>query len=131
MICIVRQIQEKYIEQNIELYAVFTDLKKEDSTLSNNGLWISLDKSEWPTKFINIRHFHKNMTGQLSSDGGLSKPLPILNGMKQGCVLGLVFSGLSFTDIVNYTTDNPQKSIYIRYRINGKVPKAYFNNKSS
>jgi hypothetical protein len=52
MIFAVRQLQEKCIEQNIPLYAVFIDLTKAFDTVSREALWKMLLKFGCPTKFV-------------------------------------------------------------------------------
>ena len=52
MIFTVRQRQEKYQEQNMDLYMTFADLTKAFDTVSREGLWKIIAKFGCPTKFI-------------------------------------------------------------------------------
>ena len=64
MIFSVRQVQEKCIEQNMNLVAVFIDLTKAFDTVNREALWVILSKLGCLTKkFVNlIRQFHDDMT---------------------------------------------------------------------
>ena len=69
MIVSVRQVQEKCIEQNVDLIAVFIDLTNAFDTINREALWVILSKLGCPNKFVNpIRRFHDGMTGQVLSD---------------------------------------------------------------
>ena len=70
MIFTVRQVQEKCLEQNLDLYSVFIDLTKAFDTVNREALWDVLARYGCPPKFIQIiRLFHVNMTGQVLSNG--------------------------------------------------------------
>ena len=102
MIFSVRQEQEKCIEQNMVLVAVFIDLTKAFDTVNRETLWVILSKLGCPTKFVNlISLFQDDMTGQALSDGEESEPFSISNGVKQGCVLVPVLFNLFFSCVVN------------------------------
>ena len=45
MIFVLRQIQEKYREQNMGLYAAFVDLTKAFDIVSPDGLWKNLART--------------------------------------------------------------------------------------
>ena len=84
-----RQVQEKYIKQNMDLVVVFIGLTKAFDTVNREALWVILPKLRCPTKLVNlIRQFHDNMTGQILSDGDASEPFSNAIGVKQGCVTG-------------------------------------------
>ena len=103
MIFTVRQVQEKCIEQNMDLVAVFIDLTKAFDTVNKEALWVILSKLDCPTKFVNlIRQFHDDMTGQVLSDSEASEPFSISNGVKQGCMLAPVLFNLFFTCVLNH-----------------------------
>lgn len=74
MIFVVRQVQEKCIKQNMNLYAVFIDLTKVFDTVNREALWIILGKLGCPRKFMNlIWLFHEDMTGEVLSNGETSE----------------------------------------------------------
>ena len=99
----VRQVQEKCIEQNMDLVAVFIDLTKAFDTVNRETLWVILSKLGCPTKVVNlIRKLHDGMTGQVLSCGEASEPFSISNGVKQGCVLAPVLFNLFFACALNH-----------------------------
>ena len=51
MIFVLRQIQKKYREQNLALYAAFVDLTKAFGTISRDGLWKILATLAVPPNF--------------------------------------------------------------------------------
>ena len=70
MIFTVRQVQEKCLEQNLDLYSVFIDLTKAFDTVNREALWDVLAHYGCPPKFIQIiRPFHVDVTGQVLSNG--------------------------------------------------------------
>ena len=90
MIFMLRQIQEKFREQNIGLYAAVIDQTKAFDTVnvSHDGLWKILVHLGCPPKFLTILHqLHEGQQGQVKHNGSLSGSFPISNSVKQGCIL--------------------------------------------
>ena len=54
MIFTARQLQEKYQEQNVDIYMTFVDLTKAYDTVSRDGLWKIMAKFSCPPRFIAI-----------------------------------------------------------------------------
>ena len=122
MIFTVRQVQEKCLEQNMDLFAVFIDLTKAFDTVNREALWIILQKLGCPERFVNIiRQFHDNMTGQVLCDGEVSESFEICNGVKQGCVLAPVLFNLFFTCVLNHAVKDFKNGVYLRYRMDGSM----------
>ena len=122
MIFTVRQVQEKCLEQNMDLYVIFIDLTKAFDTVNREALWIILSKLGCPDKFVNlIRQFHDNMTGQVLSNGEVSEPFNITNGVKQGCVLAPVLFNLFFTCVLSHAIKDLDLGVYLRYRLDGSL----------
>ena len=85
MIFVVRQVQEKCIEQNKALYSVFIDLTKAFDTITGEALWTVLERDGCPKKFVRlIRLLHDGMTRQVLCSGDQSAAFSITNGVKQG-----------------------------------------------
>ena len=102
MIFTARQLQEKCREQNVGLYTTFIDLTKAFDTVSREGLWKVMSKFGCPTKFINmVRQFHDGMQASVRDDGKTSKPFPVTNGVKQGCVLAPTLFSMYFTAMLS------------------------------
>ena len=91
MIFCLRQLQEKYIEQDRPLYMVFVDFSKAFDTVGRTGLWQLLKKYGCPEKFTTmIEALHTGMMATVNVGGEVSESFRVTNGVKQGCVLALV-----------------------------------------
>ena len=122
MIFTVRQVQEKCLEQNLDLYSVFIDLTKAFDTVNREALWDVLARFGCPPKFIQIIClFHVDMTGQVLSNGEQSDPFFISNGVKQGCVLAPVLFNLFFTCVLRQAIGNMDEGVYVRFRYDGSI----------
>ena len=122
MIFAVRQIQEKCIEQNRPLYSVFIDLTKAFDTVNRHALWIILERSGCPPKFLKIiQLFHTDMSGQVLASGNITEEFKITNGVKQGCVLAPVLFNIVFTAMLTHACKDLGKGIYLKYRLDGSL----------
>ncbi len=122
MIFTVRQVQEKCLEQNMNLYIVFIDLTKAFDTVNRDALWVILRNLGCPAKFTKlIQLFHIDMTGEFLSGGELSDQFSISNGVKQGCVLAPVLFNLFFTQVLLHAVSDLNLGVYIRYRLDGSL----------
>ena len=68
-IFVVRQLQEKCIEQRMNLFAVFIDLTKAFDTVNRSALWFVLRKRGIPPKITNcnmIISLHEGMLGTVN-----------------------------------------------------------------
>ena len=125
MVFAVRQIQEKCIEQNMNLYMTFVDLTKAFDTVCREGLWRILAKFGCPPKFVNlIKQFHDGMQAKVKSHGKMSEPFPVTNGVKQGCVLAPTLFSIMFSAMMQEAFSPPPPGVNITYRNDGGV----FNN---
>ena len=116
MIFTVRQVQEKCLEQKLDLYSVFFDLTKVFDTVNREVLWDVLARYGCPLKFIQfIRLFHDDMTGQVLSNGKQSDLFTISNRAKQGCVLAPGLFNLFFTCVLRQAVENMEEGVYIRF----------------
>ena len=98
MIFTARQLQEKWQDQNVDLYMTFVDLTKAFDTVSREGLWKIMAKFGCPAKFIAmVRQFHDGMLARVQNDGEFSDPFPVTNGVKQGCVLASTLFSMMFS----------------------------------
>ena len=70
MIFTARQLQERYLEHNEDLYMTFVDLTKAFDTVSREGFWKIMAKFGCPAKFITIvQQFHDGMLARIQNDG--------------------------------------------------------------
>ena len=122
MIFTVRQVQEKCLEQNLDLYSMFIDLTKAFDTVDREALWDVLARFGCLPEFIQIiRLFHVDMTGQVLSNGEQSDPFFISSGVKQGCVLAPVLLNLFFTCVLRQAIGNMDEGVYVRFRYDGSI----------
>ncbi|CAH1266638.1 Hypp3464 [Branchiostoma lanceolatum] len=122
MTFVLRQIQEKFREQNMGLYAAFIDLTKTFDTVSRDGMWRILARLGCPPKLLQIvQQLHKEQMGQVKHKGDLSDPFPIENGVKQGCVLAPTLFAIFFSMMLREAKEDPSEGIYIRFRTDGSV----------
>lgn len=120
MIFCARQLQEKCIEQNMGLYAVFIDLTKAFDTVSREALWEILLKLGCPSKFVNVlRQLHDGMQARVAIDGEFSNAFPIRNGVKQGCVVAPILFVIFFAQMLKEALSSTEEGIYIRFRTDG------------
>ena len=121
MIFTARQLQEKYQEQNMDLYMTFVDLTKAFDTVSREGLWKIMAKFGCPTKFTAMmRQFHDGMLARVQNDGKFSDPFPVTNGVKQGCALVPTLFRMMFSAMLTAAFQDGDHGIPIRYRFHGK-----------
>ena len=124
MIFSARLIQEKCIEQNMDLYQCFVDLTKAFDTVHRGTLWEVLGKLGCPPKFLGlIRSLHEDMKAQVCFNGTLSQPISVENGVKQGCILGPTLFGFYFAVVLGLAFKDCKHGVYIRYKYDGKKSK--------
>ena len=105
MIFTARQLQEKYQEQNVDLYMTFVDLTKAFDTVSRDGLWKIMAKFGCPPRYTAmVRQFHDGMQARVQNDGGYSEPFPVTNGVKQGCVMAPTLFSMMFSAMLTEVT---------------------------
>ena len=104
MVCVVCQVQEKCIEQNLDLYALFIDLAGAFDTVNREDLWTILSKFGCPrNRFVKlICLFHDNMIGLIHTGGETFEPFEVSNGVKQGCMLVPLFFNLILTCLLSH-----------------------------
>ena len=120
-----RQLQEKCREQNRGLYATFVDLTKAFDTVSRQGLWQILERLGFPPKFLKmIMQLHEDQHGQVRhSSNDLLEPIPIGNGIKQGCILAPTLFSIFFSMMLQHATEvlDVEDGVYIRYRTDSSL----------
>ena len=121
MVFALRQLQEKCLEQNQDLYVLFVDLTKAFDTVSRPGLWAILSRLGCPAKFVSmIKAFHEGMMARVTENGEVSEPFPVTNGVKQGCVLAPTLFSLLFSVMLSSALSQTDDGIMIRFRTDGK-----------
>ena len=120
MIFASRQLQEKFQEQNKELFSTYVDLTKAFDTVSRNGLWKIMAKFGIPDKFTAIiRSFHEGMQASVSVEGESSTAFEVSNGVKQGCVLAPTLFSIMFSGMLKIAFQDDIDSIAVDWRTDG------------
>ena len=101
MIFTARHLQEKCLEHQRELYAVFVDLTKAFDSVDRSALWEILLKISCPHDFVTIiRSFYDGTRAMVVENGEFSPSIDVSNGTKQGCVLApllfIIFFSMMF-----------------------------------
>ena len=98
MVFALRQLQEKSVFQNQDLYLLFIDLTKAFDTINREGLWRILEKAGCPPHFVGIIHsFHDDMKASVSEGSENSPLFDVTSGTKQGCVLAPTLFSIFFS----------------------------------
>ncbi|XP_063600256.1 uncharacterized protein LOC134776430 [Penaeus indicus] len=124
MVFVLRQLLEKCREQNKGLYVTFVDLTKAFDTVSRKGLWMIMERLGCPPKFLSmVIQLHDDQRGQVRLNSDLSEPFPIVNGVKQGCVLAPTLFSIFFSMMLKQATEDLEddEAVYIRYRLDGSL----------
>ena len=121
MIFCARQIQEKCIEQNKDLYILFVDLTKAFDTVPRSGLWNILPRIGIPPKMVKIiRSFHDDMKARLVN-GNDEDEFPVTNGVKQGCVLAPTLFSFLLSMMLLSAFKDIELGVQISYRTDGGI----------
>ena len=66
---------------------------------------------------------HEDQRGQIRLNGDLSDPFPIVNGVKQGCVLAQTFFSIFFSMMLKQATVDldDEDGVYARYHLEGSL----------
>ena len=117
-----RQLQEKCQEQNVDLYITFVDQTKAFDTVSRDGLWKTMAKFGCPPRYIAmVRQFHDGMLARVQNDGEYSEPFPVINGVKQGCVMAPALFSMMFSAMLTDAFQDVDAGFPIRYCFDGKL----------
>ncbi|KAI8441503.1 hypothetical protein MSG28_015092 [Choristoneura fumiferana] len=116
-ISVVRQLQEKSLEHQRPLYMCFVDLEKAFDRVPREALWIVLQKSGYPKKFINlIRQFHVGMKAQVKHENELSEEIQVTSGVKQGCVMAPTLFAIYFAVVMRDALQDCDDRIQLSFR---------------
>ncbi len=122
MIFTARQLQEKCIEQDVGLYAVFIDLMKAFDTVNRDALWKVLARMGCPPKLITIiRQLHDGMTAKVRVDGSTTDRFNVRTGVKQGCVIAPILFIIYFSAMLENALSENTDGVYLRVRTDGSL----------
>ena len=123
----VRQLVEKTREHRAKLFCVFVDLRKAYDSVPRAALWLALQKLGVPPRVVSlIESFHDDMMASVRAAGGLTDPIQVKNGLRQGCVMAPVLFNLFFGLVVQRWQVALQEhsvvgGVDMCYRINGDL----------
>uniref|UniRef100_A0A8I6Y6K2 Reverse transcriptase domain-containing protein n=1 Tax=Hordeum vulgare subsp. vulgare TaxID=112509 RepID=A0A8I6Y6K2_HORVV len=87
-IFLVRQLMERYREQNKDLHMVFIDLEKAYDKIPRNVMWWAFEKHKVPIKYITlIKDMYDNVVTSVRTSDGDTNDFPIRIGLHQGSAL--------------------------------------------
>lgn len=119
MIVSIRQIHEKAVEQQQELFIVFIDFSKIFDTVDRELLWRVLILCGCPESLLEIIClFHNEMRGIVCVGDEQSISFPINHGTKQSCILAPNLF-MHFSVLIKIKLE-ASMGVYIRTRHDGK-----------
>lgn len=96
---------------NSTLYLTFVDFEQAFDSIRHKAIWQVLKKYGVPTKVIDIiKYMYKVYSCQVIHNGKLSSPIPVTNGVRQGCILSPLFL-LVADDIMRRVTGERKRGI--------------------
>lgn len=122
MVFVLRQLQEKCIEQHRALYVVFVDLTKAFDTVNRPLMWEILRRFGCPPRFLNIlRALHEDAAVRVVDNGDKSDPFPVGTGVRQGCVIAPVIFNLFLAAVMAVAKEgiDPEDGVPLTYRLDG------------
>ncbi len=108
------ELQEKCQAQNRDLSVTSIDLMKAFDMVSREGLFITIFREG---KFITIvQQLHAGMMVKVLDDGDKSEAFPVINGVKQCCVLVPTIFSMVFSAMLTDAFRDCQDGLRIWYR---------------
>ena len=100
----------------------FVNLTKAFEAVIREGLWKIMAKFGCPAKFIAmVQQFNDSMLARVQNDGEFSDPIPVTNGVKQGCVLASTLFSMMFSSMLTDAFQDGDNGIPIRYCFDRKL----------
>ena len=131
MVFALRQLQEKCVFQNQDLYLLFIDLTKAFDTIHREGLWCILEKAGCPSHFVGIiRSFHDGMKASVKEGNEKSPSFGVTSGTKQGCVLAPTLFSIFFSMMLHVAFKDSTDGVDIKSRFDvgiGHINTKHFN----
>ena len=122
MVFSLRQLQEKFREQQMPLYIAFIELTKAYDLVCRDCLFQILPNIGCPPKSQSmIESFLTNMKGTIQFNGSSSRSFDIRNGVKEGCVLAPTLFGIFFALLLRYAFGTESEGICLWTRSDGRL----------
>ena len=114
MLFTTRELQEKCIEQNMDLFVVFIDLTKAFDTVNREALWIILTHMGCPRNVIAIIHsLHDGMVAQVRVEGKATDKFAVTTRVRQGCVIAPIMFVIYFAAMLQHVLANNTDGVYL------------------
>lgn len=68
-----------------------------------------------------MHQLHEGLKGTIKYNGDYSRPFPIDNGVKQGCVLAPTLFAIFFSMMLREVKEDLNEGIYVRFRTDGST----------
>eukprot|EP00117_Sycon_ciliatum_P027914 scpid27779/ scgid3366/ Craniofacial development protein 2; p97 bucentaur protein len=123
MIFAARQVLEKAIEHQSDLYVLFVDLRKAYDSVPRTALWLVLQKLGVPPRMLQvIRSLHEGMMASVRVGSGQSDSFGVENGLRQGCTLAPMLFNLYFSAVLaHWRSTSTVPSFPMKHRIGRKL----------
>jgi hypothetical protein len=98
---------------------VFIEFQQAFDTLEHNTIWQALKEKGVPQKIVTIiKAIYDQSTCNVLHKNQVSEPIPVLNGVKQGCVLSPLLFNITLDYVMSKVSKN---SAGIRWELCGKL----------
>ena len=96
----VQQIMEKRREHNLLLFLLFIDYEKAYDNISRGKLWEMMDNKIPNYLLTTIKCIYRNTKVRIKFNDGISEPIYINKGVRQGCSLSTVLFNIYINKII-------------------------------
>ena len=121
-----RIIVEQSVEFRSPLQLVFTDFQHAFDTLAHNAIWQALKEKGVPQKIISIiKAIYDQSTCNVLHQNLLSEPIPVLNRVKQDCILSRLLFNVTLDYVMTKVSKNSEG---IRWGLCGKLTDLNYAN---
>jgi hypothetical protein len=97
---------------------VFIDFQQAFDTLAHNTIWQALRDKGVPQKIVIIKAIYNQSTCNVLHKNLVSELIPVLNGIKQGCVLSPLLFNITLDHVMSKVSKN---SAGVRWGLCGKL----------
>jgi len=112
----VQQLMEIMKEHNLPLFLLFIDYEKAYGNVNRDKLWETMD-SKIPIYLLNkIKFIYRNTKIRIKFNNGVSEPIHINRGVRQGCSLSPVLFNIYINKIIQEFKTVLKKAIQLNNR---------------